>query len=124
MRVLVKDVKPNVTDRGDQNKITSFWIYGLLKSGRKIKIFDSETFDLRKYENQELNQLIFCKLSNIPDDAINGDEFYSPVLEGEYLGEFKIPNNWKISWRFEPIKKEKQINFHVIQTENGILIVK
>jgi hypothetical protein len=124
VRVLIKEVKPNVTDREDPNKITSFWIYGLLKSGRKIKIYDSETFDLRKYENHELNQLIFCKLSNIPDDVINEDEFYNPVLEGEYLGGFKIPKKWKISWRFGPIKKEKPISFHAIQTENGILIVK
>lgn len=124
MRVLIKKVEYDEVSREGPTIIHSFWIYGLLKNGREIKIFDSVTFDLRKYENQELDLLIFCKLSNIPNDAINGDELYYPVLEGEYLGEINIPDNWKIGWRFKPKNKENPIIFHAIRTENVILIIK
>ncbi len=124
MRVLIKKIEPDVVNREGPAIISSFWIYGLVKSGREIKIFDSVPFDLRKFEGQELNLLIFGKLSSIPNDIINGNELYSPVLEGEYLGEFNIPDNWEIGWRFEPKNKENPITFHTIQTEIGSLIVK
>ena len=118
MRVLITQVEPKVIKK-DPSFITSFRVYGLLKSGKEIRMFANRMFDLRNYVNQELNLLINCKLTSISEDI--RDDPYLPFFEGEYSGEFDIPDKWKIDLAFEP--KNGDDPYHSIQIEDGILII-
>jgi hypothetical protein len=55
MRGLIESVEIGTYYEG---RIYDFWINILLKSGRKIKIFDYELHDLRKYVGKEIQLIV------------------------------------------------------------------
>ncbi|MFW9879415.1 MAG: hypothetical protein ACFFG0_40580 [Candidatus Thorarchaeota archaeon] len=95
MRILIKEVNIG-TFSPRTNKIFDFWIYGQLENGAIIKIFDLHCYDLRGYENQKIESIIYTYGINqiSQNDDITLDKYGDPIFQGQYIGKYKIDKKW------------------------------
>lgn len=112
MKILIKDVKIGAKY---EDKIYDYFIFGQLKNGLEIKIFDLNAYDLRKFKNHIVECLIqafIIKNVNSITDGIH------TRIKGKFL-EYYIPSN---DW----IKNNNKINnknWFGVQINGDVLLV-
>lgn len=124
MKVYIKNVIiSNIDDSATYEKILEFKILGKLKSGREIQILDEELFDLRKYEKQWVECLIYG------EEGPEKEEF---ALKGIFVKNYKIPPEMVERLKIPPnlinlgISKEKYLSINgrpAIKTQDGIFFI-
>jgi hypothetical protein len=117
MKLLIEKVLPGSSYQG---KIYDYGIKGKTESGMELRISDWKKFNLKKYEGKIVNCLILAfmaqDINNIEKDQSH-DPFH-PVLEGTYLGSYKIPEKWR------EINEDLLLDpYHAVETVDGLLII-
>lgn len=109
------------------------WVYGELRSGQIIDIFDIKVFDLREYVNQEVDLLIIAWLGeviNIEDppqlslDQRLGQKEYptlSSIIKGRIIENYKLPK--KFSELENGVIGEVYNNGFAMETDDGIFLL-
>jgi hypothetical protein len=120
MRVFINKVGKSTYDRTSE-KIIDFWIEGILESGKIIHFFDVDPFDLRDFEKEEINCLIFAGVNKLPFQKKTKEDFAHPIFSGKYLGEYEIPNNWKLGSLHLDFM-DLFSKYHAIQITEGIIL--
>ena len=121
MKILLKKVGIS-TYNPETKEISNFWMICNLQNGKEIEIFDNVPYDLRNFEKKEIDGLIFMSLSSNPiDDSMMSDS-NTIIFKGVYIGKYIIPVKWKIP-EYIKLKYNHIIEFHAIETENGIFII-
>ncbi len=77
MKVLLKEVKGGSV--GKNLVFIDYWILGRLGNGIEIELFDFEPFNLKKFENQKVDCLIYSWIQEITSET---DKMYN------FIGEF------------------------------------
>lgn len=103
-----------------EDKIHSYTIMGELNNGRLIKIRDMIPFNLQDYIDKKVDCLISAAfISNINAiDESDEEDNSSPVIRGEYLGEYDIPEKWNQCKGFITIKGK-----HAVDYERNIFLI-
>jgi len=121
MKLLIKKVGKNTFDP-ETDEISNFWVTGILQSGKEFRILDSLPYDLRKYENKEIECLLFMVLNPLPIEETLEEELTTLIFDGIYLGEYDLPDKWNIpkyiKWKYKDIS-----NSHAIKIDNDIFII-
>ncbi|MFX0009962.1 MAG: hypothetical protein ACFE9R_06585 [Candidatus Hermodarchaeota archaeon] len=95
---------------------------GQFKNGLEFKILDRMSSDITKMINEEIECLLLAKLFRFPKTVESKHTFL--LLEGIYIGEYVIPNKWKIGSLFELDSDWHNFTYHAIQTELGIFVIR
>ncbi|MBN1801260.1 MAG: hypothetical protein JW891_07120 [Candidatus Lokiarchaeota archaeon] len=90
-----------------------------MKSGKEVIILDEFPFDLREFENQEIECLIYLMISRVPITESTKDEPKNPILTGKYIGKYKIQKKWNIPEYFKLIYDHIP-EYHGIQINDDI----
>ena len=112
MKVLLKEVKGGTV--GSKLRYIDYWILGRLDNGIEIEIFDLEPFNLKKYENQTVDCLLFAWIQDITTE--NNDQY---EFTGKYLGEYEIPSIWI---KRNPLLEYGKNNYEAIEVATGIFL--
>ncbi|MFW9971934.1 MAG: hypothetical protein ACFFDF_17225 [Candidatus Odinarchaeota archaeon] len=123
MRILIKQIEKGIYVQ-EEDRITSFDIIGQFKNGIHISIKDNVPYDLRKFSSNEIECLLLANLSKFPDDISSNYKPSHIILEGTYMGEYSISEKWKVDGIYQLDPNWHDFNYHAIQTENGIIIVR
>lgn len=113
MRILIK----RVTTR-EYNIDT----IGQFKNGIEFKILDRISFGIDKMVGEEIECLLLAKLFRFPKAAELKPTF--PLLEGTYIGEYDIPDKWKIGSLFELDPNWDEYTYHGIKTDLGVFVIR
>ncbi len=112
MKILIKDVKIGAKY---EDKIYDYVIFGQLKNGLEIKIFDLSGYDLRKFKNQMVECLIQAfilkNINSLPDGI-------HTRIKGKLI-EYHIPSN---HWSRDNFKLKNEDWFGV-QINGDVLLV-
>lgn len=112
MRVFLKEVMGSSV--GTNLVFIDYWILGRLENGDEIEIFDFEPFNLKKFENQSLDCLIYAWIQEITSEI---DKQYSFI--GEFIEDYEIPSVWlRRDPKLESVKNE----YNAIETTAGIFL--
>lgn len=123
MRILIKQIGKGIYVQ-EEDRIASFDIIGQFKNGIHFKIKDNVPYDLRKFCNNEIECLLLANLSKFPEDISSNYKPSHLIIEGTYIGEYVISEKWKVDDLYQLNPNWHDFNYHAIQTENGIIIVR
>ena len=118
MKLYIKKVGIG-TYNPDSETIVDFWISTHLQNGKEVIIEDSLPFDLREFENKEIDGLIYLMISRVPITESTKDEPRNPILTGKYIGKYQIPKKWKIPEYFK-LAYDHIPEYHGIQIDDDI----
>ena len=112
MRILIKRIEKRAHNIEET--------IGQFKNGLEFKILDSMSLGIEEMINQEIECLLLANLSKFPETIKT--EPTLPLLEGKYIGEYDIPNKWKIGAIFKLDPDWHEYTYHAIQTDLGIIV--
>lgn len=111
MRVFLKEVSGSTT-KGNSDYM-DYWILGKLDNGTEIEIFDLKPFNVKKYENQELDCLLLAWIQEISAENNSQYDYF-----GKFIEKYETPSKWRT--RESLLGSEKY--GEAIETTEGIFL--
>jgi hypothetical protein len=121
MKIFIEKVE--IRNEYSDGTIVELGIIGKTESGKEIEIFDDELFDLREYEGQWIECLIY---------GARGSEEEKYAVKGVFLRHYQIPQKMIEETRLPP--NYKRLGFPrdkflsprerpAIKTEDGVILI-
>lgn len=120
-------VKINIVLSEDwgQGIVRENWITIQLPSGRELRIFDNNAFELEQFEGRTAEMLLYLYYYNKLEKDNKCENKKERIFTGKHLIDYQLPNKWVLygNWKRKEALEYYQ-NYHdIFKTTDGIFFL-